>query len=570
MENKVLKRRGSDPRSGRRCIVRGKADIEGSDPRSGRRCIVRGKADIEGSDPRSGRRCIVRGKADIKGSNPRSGPGFVEKVARTIYTHAMLASGDTVIAAVSGGADSMAMLDVLVRLSEAYSLRIVVCHLNHNLRGAGSRGDMAFVRAAARSFGLGFACRTLRPGALGSAGASVQEGAREKRLEFLDSVSRRHGGARIALGHTLDDQAETVLMRFLKGGSLTGLSGMLPARGRHIRPLIEVARAEVEGYVRATGIRFVTDPSNLTTKYLRNDIRLRLLPYIRRRYNPNIARTLARSAAVLGRDDGYLAMEAEKAMDKAVLERMAAGIVLDRGVLVKLHPAIASRVFLKAAYSLAGEGEFGAAHVDSFIGLVKSGSPSARLRLPGKMTVQREYERIELTIGPPKAVRPFNAALKTPGTTRIKGAGVVLRTTVLDNPGTGPGALQGTGTGSAAGAPRGGRRASRVQVGAGPKGVFNARNAAFFDLDALPGPLIVRSFRPGDRITPLGMSGHKKLKEVFIEAKVPRRMRALVPVVCAGEDVLWAAPLRQSDLYKVRRGTKKVLKVEWIKGRGPA
>jgi len=445
----------------------------------------------------------------------------------TIRANRMIANGETVIAAVSGGVDSMVMLHVLCALRHEYAIRIVVCHLDHALRGSESGRDYSFVKDAAAGLGLRFAGRRLEPGWMNGAPGSVQEAARRERLGFLEETASRLGASSVALGHTLDDQAETVLMRMIKGSALSGLAGMAPVRGIFIRPLIAVTRDEVERVAGARGIPSVIDSSNLTDKYLRNDLRHNLMSLIRERYNPGIAQTLSRTAALLSADEEFIRLSAERVWRSSVLERSASEVVLDRRRLLRCHNAVLSRIFLMATGCFSAESDIYSNHVMSFIKVVRGGKPDARLSLPG-LWLRREYERIMLGDSAPQAASPFCEALRVPGETRVPGAGCVFSSAVLKRP---------------------------------PRSFQADPAVAYFDYDSLEMPVTIRPMAPGDRMVPLGMSGSKKLKEIFIEQKVPRGARARVPVLFSGGEALWAPMLRQSGRFGVGASTRRVLRI---------
>lgn len=455
---------------------------------------------------------------------------LTDNVRGLIKARRMLKRGSTVLAAVSGGADSMALLHLLNGLKEELKIKIVVCHLNHNLRGRESRRDYEFVRKAALKLDLKFEGRTLGKGEL--KGSNIQEKARERRYEFLEEAAEKYGAGRIALGHTLDDQAETVLMRLLKGSSSSGLAGIPPVRGSCIRPLIESSRSEIESFLHNKGIKFVTDSSNLSSKYLRNDIRLNLIPYIRKRYNPGITVTLGRLSAILAADDEFLRSTAARSFKKALIEDSGGSLVMDRLRLKKLHRAVAARVLLQGIGLLREETNVFGPHIDSLMRLIEGERPNAEVRLSGGLRAVREYDRITLTTGKKAQVRPFEKRLKVPGITEIDGLSCSFRATLLKSP---------------------------------PKSFVRSASTAYFDADEANGTLILRNMRPGDRITPFGMKGRKKVKEIFIENKVPKGERKTVPLLCSGAEVLWVAGLKRSEACRVGARTRAVLKVECIK-----
>lgn len=465
---------------------------------------------------------------------------MIKKVRDTIRRYRMCDAGETVAVAVSGGADSVVLLHALMEAAKGLALKLVVCHLNHNLRGRESERDLAFVRGLSRRLGLRFAGARLKPGEIsGVKGASLQALARTKRYEFLEAVAKRHGAGRIALGHTLDDQAETVVMRLIKGSSLKGLSAIPPVRGPFIRPLIETSREEIEGFAADKGIEYVLDSSNLSAKYLRNDIRRNLMPLLKREYNPNLAATLSRVATALRLDDEYMDACAGKGLKKALVSTAPGTVVIDCEALLRLHPALVHRAFLIAARSLASgaEAAFTSAHIDSFRSLVAGDRPNASIDLPGGLRALREYCRVIITASGRKNPRRFSRTLKVPGTTVLRDAGYSFIAEVVEK---------------------------------APSNIEGGPWSACFDYGAVveAGGVRIRRMEPGDRMSPMGMKGRKKLKDIFIDAKVPGERRAQTPVLTAGREIIWVVGLRQSELFKVGGDTKQVLRIGCVKRPG--
>lgn len=457
---------------------------------------------------------------------------MIEKTFRdTIRRLGMLRKGDSVIAAVSGGADSAVMLRLLCSVRDELDLKLSVCHLNHNMRGAESRRDLEFVKKEAARLGLRFFGKTLRKGSLGIKGRSTQEAAREARYAFLAEAAKKAGAGKIALGHTLDDQAETVLLRLLKGSSLSGLSGIPPVREPFIRPLIEVKREEIERYAKAEAIKFVTDSTNRTAKYLRNSVRLSLIPFIESNYNRSIKETLARTASVLAVDNAFIEKAATEAFKATLIERGKNRVVLERLKLNGLHPAVSSRVFLKAAGEFDSETQSAltSAHVEAFLSIAEGRSPSASIRLPGGAIARREYERLIITKGAAVKTNTSGKRLKVPGRTMLPGMGE-FESEVLDKR---------------------------------PKSLLTGDDIVYLDMDEAGEGLYIRTMRPGDRMVPFGMDGHKKVKDILIDAKVPREDRQSLPLLLKGEEVVWVPGVRRSGLLKITPRTKRVLKVVW-------
>src|SRR3990172_9524215 len=459
-------------------------------------------------------------------------PGLIQQVKKTIKEWKMLSRGETVVCAVSGGADSVVLLHILMELMEELGLRLIVAHMDHGLRAEESRRDHDFVKVLAKSRRLEFTSRLFEKGELKGLGGSPQEAARIKRYAFFEETAAKYKAQRVALGHTSDDQAETVIMRLLKGSSLSGLSGIPPVRGIFVRPLIQSIRASIEEYAREHGIAFVTDSTNLTVKYLRNRVRLELIPKLQEDYNPSIKETLARTAHLLANDDDFIEKAAVKAFEAALIEQRAGAIVLDRSKLKRMHKALSSRVFLASVRSLGVEVELGSLHVDSFFEIMDGVRPNASISLPGGTRARREYGRMVVHSGLPEDAALFEQALIVPGMTLMAGIGTI--------------------------------DAKVVKM---PKKFTGGVNTAWFDYDALieAGQLSVRQARPGDRMVPFGMEGHRKLKDIFIDAKVTLLERKKTPVVIVGDEIVWLAGLRQSALFSVGRKTSRALKLEFTK-----
>jgi tRNA(Ile)-lysidine synthase len=275
----------------------------------------------------------------------------LERVTATARSFGMFEPGDLVLACVSGGPDSVCLLESLTRLRRLLRIRLAVLHVDHGLR-AGSGDDAVYVRRMAARLGVAFEHVVVvgRP----ERGASVEAWARDRRRAASLAVAREMEAARIATGHTLDDQAETVLMRALSGSGAAGIAGIRPVAGPWVRPLLEVRRAETEAFCRSLGLRPRQDPSNRDQRYLRNAIRLRGLPALERATGRDVRDALARTGALLREDDAELARLAGLAFaDIAVPGPRERGTVeLRATALASAPPAIAGRVVLRAAHTL--------------------------------------------------------------------------------------------------------------------------------------------------------------------------------------------------------------------------
>ena len=434
----------------------------------------------------------------------------------------MLAGGETVLVAVSGGADSVALLHLLLDLAPAWRLRLHALHVDHQLR-AESSADAGFVKALGARLGVPVEVATVE---VDRRGGSLEASARAARYAALEACAARVGATRIAVGHTADDQAETVLMRLVQGAGVRGLAGIPPVRGPIIRPLIEVCRSALEAELRRAGLSWVDDETNRDPKFLRNRIRHELLPLLADSYNPEVAAALARLASV--------ARETVSALDQtagAELDRLA--IRSDRAVTVRLEALravprpVAAEVLRQAAARLGS-------------------------RAPLRAWAHRGLKRV-LAIPPPR--RPFRL-----GGVTVEVSGVLARlatappAALIERPVIVPGRTE---------LPEIGQALEARLVGADAYAVPREPSRVAFDADDLATPLVVRARRRGERFIAFGGS-ERRLKSLLIEAKVPRWDRARVPVIEAGGTIVWVGHLRRGAAGRVTAQTRRVLELALV------
>ena len=433
----------------------------------------------------------------------------------------MLAGGETVLVAVSGGADSVALLHVLTSLAASWRLRLHVLHVDHQLR-ADSAKDADFVQALGARLGIAVDVATVTVDRRGSLEAS----ARSARYAALEACATRIGAARVALGHTADDQAETVLMRLVQGAGVRGLAGIPPVRGRIIRPLIELARPALEAELRRAGLVWVEDPTNRDPKFLRNRIRHELLPLLSDSYNPDIAPALARLAA--------LTREAVSALDEsaaAELDRLA--VWGDRAVTVRLEPLrglsrpIAAEVLRHAAARLGSRAPLRAWAHRGLTRVLAVPPPRRAFKLGG-VTVEVSGAIARLALAPLPTL--IERVVAVPGRTEMPEIGQALDVRLI-----------------------------------APDTYEIPRDASSvaFDADELAPTLIVRARRRGDRFVAFGGAA-RRLKTLLIEAKIPRWDRGRVPVVEAGGAIVWVGRVRRGAAARVTARTRRVLELTLV------
>jgi len=462
------------------------------------------------------------------------------KVRETIQKYGMLSPGDSVLVAVSGGPDSVALLHLLAGLKEKLDLRLAVAHLQHGIRGDEAGEDALFVTGMTERLGLRFHLKEVDlPGIKSRKGrGNLEAMGREERYRFFAELAEEQGFLKIAIGHTRDDQAETVLMRLVRGSGRTGLAGIPPVRpvafgGQSskgpwlIRPLIESSREEILTYLAEEKLSYRIDRSNLDPAFLRNWVRLSLLPELRERAGIGLDERLADLSEIWRDEEAFL----ERVVEER-LRGLAEGERLPRAILLQEPKAIQRRLlrgwFEKILGSLKG---IGFDHVETAIRFIAEGPPQGRLSLPGSWDLVRQYDWLSLKRRGAKRVSTPGYSYKLPldGELLIPEAGVRFQSV------RGP-----------------------------PSGFLGAPGAgleAHFDHARFPGPLTVRNFRPGDRFQPLGMRGHKKVKELFIEKKVPLFLRRNLPILVSDGEILWIPGCGRSDLAQVTPDTTEILSI---------
>jgi tRNA(Ile)-lysidine synthase len=442
----------------------------------------------------------------------------------------MLEAGNCIGVAVSGGIDSVALLDILVHLRDQLSLTLMVLHLNHGIRGEEADRDERFVQDLSTRYDLPYwGSGADVPAYRKENSLSPQEAAREVRYRFFAETIQTHALDRVAVGQTADDQAETVLMRFIRGGGTRGLKGIPPVRGAYIRPLIEIWRAEIARYAEYQGLAFVQDSSNSDERYLRNRLRRRLLPALAE-YNPSIKDHLLRLAQVLGEDDAYLeGLAQEVAADLVTVQ--GEGVVIPIPALAALPAAVQTRVLQRAFAQASAGGVLEFSHIQGIRELIQEGGGTRWTALPKGYTATRSYEHLTIgTGGTPmskKERKEGETELVIPGCTRLAAIGVEIEATIAhdgQDPHTDP-------------------------------------HAAYLDYEQVVLPLRCRTFRPGDSFIPLGMHAPKKLQDFFIDLKIPRTERGRIPLVVSGTDICWVAGLRIDERCKITAKTTQVLRL---------
>ena len=455
---------------------------------------------------------------------------LIKKVENTISKHNMIDHGDTVVVGVSGGPDSVCLLDVLYELKGALRLNLIVAHYDHGLRPHEDKKETLFVKQLAKRYGVVFVCeesQELRPGI-----PSPEETARNLRYNFLENTRKKFSAERIALGHNMDDQAETVIMRLIRGSGVSGLAGIPPIRGEAIiRPLIECTREEILSYLTQKGLQWMVDSSNLQPDYLRNKVRLEVMPLLKK-YQPRISQVISQTAEILRKEDLWLEQQAEKWMSELVTEKGDGYVTIRLSQFIGVPEALRARIVRGLIRSVKGNlRRITSHHIKAVCHLADSSKAQGKVQLPDGISVIKTYHVLEISSAR-QIQKEFCYYIEGPGVVTLPFKGLRISVEEMD-------------------------------VSKPLPRLDESRWTAFFDGHKVNFPLTVRNFRPGDRFVPLGMKGHKKLKDFFIDLKIPWSVRKTLPILLAGDEIIWVCGLRINDRFKVDSNTEKILRISF-------
>lgn len=460
---------------------------------------------------------------------------LVARVAALLREAGLVKAGDTVIVACSGGPDSLALLDILLRLAPRFGLHIVAAHYEHGIRGAASQADADFVAEFARRQEPPVPCVIGHgdvPAAAAQQGISVEAAARQMRYDFLEQVRAEYGARSIAVAHHEDDQAETVLMRLLRGTGVDGLAamrprGISPAGSTVIRPLLTSTRAEIEAYCASHALQPRHDATNDIPDCTRNRLRLQLLPQLRREYNPELTPALARLAALAADDSDYIAAQAASVYEQCIGRE--ARPALNQAVLAQQPPAL-ERVILRrfCREVLGSQRDVDFAAIERLRHLVHDGHTGSSEQLLRGYIAEISYGWLYIYTPGPAAVSAGAVRLDPqPGTWEM--SGWQFEQDVL----------------------------TELPEHTPPLELY-------YSPSELPGPLILRTRRPGDYIELAG--GCKKIKKLFIDSRLPRAQRDSYPLLACGPEVIWVPGYRRSKRCRADGETRFLIRARAPQG----
>jgi len=459
------------------------------------------------------------------------------RVKQTIRDFGMITPGEHVVVAVSGGADSTALLACLNTLSRIMRLTLTAAHLNHCIRGPEGDADAEFTRQLCETLKIPCIMETIDVKKLAEdSGENLEACARRVRYDFLHRAARRVDAGKIAVGHNRNDQAETVIFRFLRGSGIEGFSAVRPVLDDGVvRPLIDCRRGLICRYLEDKNIPWREDSTNSELHYARNRIRLELIPYLEKNFNPRIIDTLARETGIARETWDFIESQARAALSSLRAETEE-GISLDAAGLLRLHPALQKQVLrLALKEGLDSPKNIGAVHIENLLALCEKRTGGGTTRLAGGIMGIRSFDRLLLQKHQPKQAADYSYSLSFPGELHIPEIGALFRFSII-------------------------RRSAAIKTDR------ENRCRAMLDIVALPESLTIRSRRPGDRY---GGENHRKVKKMLIDAKIPIDRRAALPMLSAGGVVVWIPGFRPARGYEAQPESDAYLLAEMAEMKFP-
>ncbi|MBA5851984.1 tRNA lysidine(34) synthetase TilS [Clostridium sp. cel8] len=455
---------------------------------------------------------------------------MIKTVLNTINENNMFTSGDKVIVAVSGGPDSLCLLHILYKLKERLNISLYVAHVNHCLRGNESDEDEKFVKEFCKKINVEFRSIKVDINKVASKyNLSCETAGRKIRYEFFEELKSQFGAQKIAIAHNANDQAETVLMRIMRGTGLDGLTGIKPVRDDiFVRPLINTTRNEIEKYCEENGLKPRIDKTNYETIYSRNKIRLELIPYMEKNFNKDVIRSLNRLAQTIRVDNDYLNRICKEKFKK-YCDITPEKVIISKEAFLE-DKSIISRILRLALEKILGNlHNLEKIHIMDII-QIQTHSTGKQIMLPNHVTVFNDYGNIVITRNNKTNVEHVNSYVLHEGYNNIPEYHCKVKI-----------------------------KSYNCKQCIKSKDKFTQ----YFDMDKINGDIVLRTRCEGDRFVPLGMKGSKKLKDLFIDLKISKNERNNIPLICFGKNIAWVVGYRISDIFKVDKSTKNILAISF-------
>jgi tRNA(Ile)-lysidine synthase len=454
---------------------------------------------------------------------------FSSRISATITQYRMLEPGEKVMVGVSGGPDSTALLHALHHLKNHLQISLAVAHYNHGLRGDAANRDAHFVQEQAENLGLAVTIGT-DEGSLARKRGNLEERARIRRYEFFSRAAQETGSHKIALGHTANDQAETLFLWLLRGAGRRGVGGIPPVRDNIIRPLIDVERKQVVQFLTGEEIAWIEDPTNRETHILRNRIRHVLIPLLEKEFEPQTIKILRTASEVLRDEDTWIDELTRDASHCLMREKKGGEVSFAVAEFLTLPVALQRRLVRRALEKVKGSlRKITFAHVEAVLSLLVSSSPHARVSLPDGFSAEREYGTLQFGKRSGEAVAFRHSFETLPKQVVISEINRTITFEIVE-------------------------RSPNLDV-------TGSADTGFIDLKAVKFPMVVRNVRSGDRFCPIGLEGSKKVKDFFIDQKIPVKKRKRIPLVVFGDVIAWIGGCRVDDRVKLTEKTRAAVKM---------
>ncbi|MBC7765859.1 MAG: tRNA lysidine(34) synthetase TilS [Hyphomonadaceae bacterium] len=442
-----------------------------------------------------------------------------------------MSKGETVLVGLSGGADSVALLHVLLALKPLLDIKLLAAHLHHGLRGQAADDDLAFVQALCEKENVPLFTKKIDIAYIAKEmQLSIETAGRKERYAFFEAVKAQAGATKIAVAHHLNDQAETMLMHLIRGAGMNGLSGMVAKRADGIvRPLLEVTKQEILNYCTGHQLSYQTDLTNNENQYNRNHIRNQLVPYIEKHFNPNLIHTLSHTSQLLTDDEQYLEQTASTWRQTHQVGNAMPIDALKKLPMPIMRRALRQMYFATAEYA----SDLGFVHLQAIIALIENNKTGTQIHLPQNVIAKCSYDRFYFE--QQKDTEQYKGGLILPnaGVYHSEYFNCTLTLEIIS------------------------------------QGEFEkfkpSKTAQAFDANILQDGLIVRKRKTGDKMALKNM--HKKLQDIFTDEKVPKEKRDLYPVLATNDAVIWAVGLRRAHAYFVTKQTKEILRIEITGGK---
>jgi tRNA(ile)-lysidine synthase len=458
---------------------------------------------------------------------------IINSVRQTIKRENLIEKNDKILIALSGGPDSICLLDIMIKLKDEYNLTLYAAHLNHRIRGIDAQEDSLFCQKICKKNNVTFFVKNIDiPELAVQQSRGVEEVARDVRYDMFFDIKNKLGINKIAVAHNLDDQAETMLMKMFRGSGIQGLRGIdYKRKDGIIRPLLDIYKSQINEYCDVNNLNPRIDKTNFESDYSRNKVRLDLIPYIENNYCENIKQILSRTANVIRDDYNYIEEVSKEHYELLVKNKSDDEIILDLPLLKNTDTAIQKRVIRLAILDIMGNlNNIENVHIVDSLSLLEK-SDGKIINLPKNLKAYIKNEDYVITTKNQENEEiTYEYKIEINGKTVVNEIGLTVTTSVLPA-----------------------KDSLALPV---------SKYIKVFDYDKIVGSLYVRSRKIGDKLSPIGLTGTKKIKDILINKKIPADTKYMFPIISDDEQILWLLGYRISENYKIDDSTQRVIRIQ--------